>query len=161
MALTDIGIPIQSTECIGDSLAKINAAFLSLETVALNKVDRPGDTMQGNLDFDGNKILRFTAQVTQFTDSFLIDPSLNGSVILVASNSTDAVSATMSTLCNTGFNAIIIQMGSAPVTIVPMTNGTIASSNNFTTTKIQYAPMNICVVAPGVTWVSGDLKIGT
>ena len=155
-----IGIPIPETQCIGDSLDTLNRALTALndccESNGNNKVDRSGDTMQGDLNFNNYKITKFTAEVISKTAGFTLTPDHNGSIILVNSAAEVTVTVPQDVL-TVGFNLVMIQMGTGGIKLG--TAGTVVALNvsNALLTRKKYAQMNLAVVQANVVWISGDL----
>jgi hypothetical protein len=147
---------IPATECIGNSLATINGNFTSLHTDVCSKVDRAGDTLTGPLNFDGQQIQRFSANVITKASDFILDATHNGAIILVDSGATVTVTFPQGVL-SVGFNLVLIQMGVGTIKMGTTGSAAIINVNNALATRKQYAQLNLAVVRADVAWISGDI----
>ena len=153
-AITLPGIPISDEQCIGDSLAIINNAFLSLSSNA------------AFADVDITKLYSIvrtlsTTNVTIVsTPTFELQPSHRNGVILFNNTVLTTVSRTSAALFETGHKTVLVQVNSGKVIFNPAQfNGL----NNNTAITGKYGTVNAHYTGSNTFgWIlEGDLKSPT
>lgn len=155
---------IQPTECIGNSLVKINSNFTALSGSVCGKVDLAGDIMYGNLDLGCNKLQHFGVDIKEVTLTsatsfkYTIQPDDCGRVIIV--NSTQAGTVGVLPSLPVGFNIMIVNNSTFNIEIIPNTVSNGVSINNIDNkTKIRdrYGICNFICYRNNNILISGDL----
>jgi hypothetical protein len=165
MALTEYGIPIPETKCLGDSLWSINAALTALDQSAESKVSKEGDTMTGDLDLSCNKLKHFGVDVKEVTitnatpnQKYTIQSDDCGKVIVINGGITSYIGAPAG--LPIGFNIMIISNSDYGVNIIPDVGGNGVSVNNIddkVQIKSRYGICNFICFQPNKIMISGDL----